>query len=182
MTKLPENFELDRYGLHCRLVNDDDAELITNLRSDEKLGRYIHSTPRDVASQIEWQHSYYQRQKEGIEYYFAYEKGGVVYGFNRIYHITEEYFTIGSWVFSKESPIGMAILADIIVREIGFELFPEKLCAWDNRKDNTNVVKFSKTYNPRLMAETEMDYYFLCSAEDVETNKFKYVKLFNRNY
>ena len=26
MTKLPENFELDRYGLHVRLVREEDAD------------------------------------------------------------------------------------------------------------------------------------------------------------
>lgn len=26
MTKLPENFELDRYGLHVRLVREEDAK------------------------------------------------------------------------------------------------------------------------------------------------------------
>lgn len=28
MTKLPENFELDRYGLHVRLVRKEDVQLI----------------------------------------------------------------------------------------------------------------------------------------------------------
>ena len=28
MTKLPENFELDRYGLHVRLVREEDAKYL----------------------------------------------------------------------------------------------------------------------------------------------------------
>lgn len=28
MIKLPENFELDRYGLHVRLVREKDVQLI----------------------------------------------------------------------------------------------------------------------------------------------------------
>lgn len=28
MTKLPENFEFDRYGLHVRLVREDGARLL----------------------------------------------------------------------------------------------------------------------------------------------------------
>ena len=28
MNKLPQNFELDRYGLHVRLVREEDAEFV----------------------------------------------------------------------------------------------------------------------------------------------------------
>lgn len=30
MTPLPSNFELDRYGLHVRLVCEEDAEIFCN--------------------------------------------------------------------------------------------------------------------------------------------------------
>jgi hypothetical protein len=46
MTPLPSNFELDRYGLHVRLVREEDAEFILSLRTDPKLSRFIHPTER----------------------------------------------------------------------------------------------------------------------------------------
>ena len=30
MKTLPQNFEIDKYGLHCRFVNEEDAEFIVN--------------------------------------------------------------------------------------------------------------------------------------------------------
>jgi hypothetical protein len=33
MNKLPLNFELDCYGLHARLIKEEDAEFIVKLRT-----------------------------------------------------------------------------------------------------------------------------------------------------
>ena len=35
MTKLPENFELDRYGLHVRLVRGEDVNKFRNERMNK---------------------------------------------------------------------------------------------------------------------------------------------------
>ena len=69
MTKLPENFELDRYGLHVRLVREEDAEFIVKLRTNEHNSRYIHDTVADVEQQKVWLRAYKQRELEGKEYY-----------------------------------------------------------------------------------------------------------------
>ena len=42
MKKLPSNFVLDKYGLHARLVCEDDAAFIVKIRTNENLSRYIH--------------------------------------------------------------------------------------------------------------------------------------------
>ena len=34
---LPEDFTLDRYGLHVRFVNEDDAEFILGLQCPKRL-------------------------------------------------------------------------------------------------------------------------------------------------
>ena len=67
--KLPSNFELDRYGLHVRLVREEDAEFIVRLRTNEHNSRYIHDTVADVEQQKVWLRTYKQRELEGKEYY-----------------------------------------------------------------------------------------------------------------
>ena len=91
MNKLPEKFELDRYGLHVRLVREGDAEFIVRLRTDELLGRYIHATANDVEKQREWIKEYQKREASGKEYYFIFEtSAGNPLGVYRLYEITEE--------------------------------------------------------------------------------------------
>ena len=178
---ITENFELDRYGLHLRMVHIDDAEFIVRLRTDSKLGHYIHSTSNDVAKQTEWLQAYKERERNGQDYYFVFEvpKGNRV-GVMRIYDISEEAFTIGSWVFDKSSPKGAAILADLIVKDIGWELFPDKLCHWDINKENTNVLRFGAVFHPTLIGEKENQLFFSCTKENFDKYKQLYLRMYNR--
>lgn len=182
MTKLPENFELDRYGLHVRLVREDDAAYIVRLRTDPKLGRYIHHTDPDVGKQIAWLKEYKKREQQGLDYYFVFESPkGCPCGLLRIYDIADDYFTIGSWVFDMNAPKGAAILADIITKEIGFELFPEKKVHWDNMKENLNVLRHTRTYHPTLIRETETQMFFEGTHVDFEKYKQMYLRMYITN-
>ena len=98
MKRLPSDFEISKYGVHCRLVNENDASFIVKLRSDEKRSRYIHSTDNDVESQKQWIRDYKIREANGVEYYFIYEADGVPFGVNRIYDMHDDHCTEGSGV------------------------------------------------------------------------------------
>ena len=63
MTKLSSNFELDRYGLHVRLVREEDAAFILSLRTDSKLSRFIHPTENDEVKQRANIRGYKERQQ-----------------------------------------------------------------------------------------------------------------------
>jgi hypothetical protein len=177
--KLPSDFTLERYGLFVRLVNEDDAEFIVSLRTDEKLGRFIHKTDDSVSKQKEWTVKYKEREKEGLDFYFMFEdpKTKTPYGVCRLYDIQDDCFTIGSWVFSKNSPKGSAILGDIITREVGHELYPESLCLWDTKKMNTNVIRYGRSYHPQVVRETEDTFYFSCTRSDNEKYKQLYLRM-----
>lgn len=180
MNKLPQIFELDRYGLHVRLVREEDAEFIVRLRTDEKLGKYMHTTDSNVDMQVAWLKEYKKRESDGLDYYFVFESPmNCPIGVMRIYNVTETTFTIGSWVFSKDSPKGAAILADLITKEIGHELFPESSCLWDNMKGNTNVIRFGLSFRPTLIRETDTHLYFSCSKENFEKHKKVYLRMYN---
>lgn len=178
---ITENFELDRYGLHLRMVRMEDAEFIVKLRTDPKLGHYIHATSNDVSKQREWLAAYKKREERSEDYYFVFETPvGNPVGVMRIYDISDNAFTIGSWVFDKNSPKGAAILADLIVKEIGWELFPDKVCLWDNMKGNTNVIRFGLSFHPTLIKETETQLFFSCTKENFEKSKQIYLRMYNR--
>lgn len=164
---LPEDFTLDRYGLHVRFVNEDDAEFILGLRTDSKLGQYISATNGDIEKQKEWTRQYKIRERQGTDYYFMFEKPlGTRLGVSRIYEIKKETFQTGSWIFSKDAPFGAAFLGDIICHEIAYELFPDGVNFHDIKKDNFSVNKYADQFNPQFIFETELTRYYINRREN----------------
>lgn len=146
MKKLNSDFQLEKYGLLARLVNENDADFIIRLRTDSKLSRFIHSTDNDVEKQKEWIRNYKVREANGEDYYFIFFKDNKPVGLNRIYSIHGTTFTTGSWVFDPDAPSECSILGSIIVREIAFgDLGFELEDGYDGcHVDNKQVLKFNK--------------------------------------
>ena len=179
MNKLPQNFSLERYGLFLRFVTEEDASFILSLRNDEKLGRYINKTSPTLDAQVEWTNSYKLREEQGTDYYFIFEKPqGNPLGVCRIYDITINTFTIGSWLFKKDSPVGAAILADIITRELAFELFPFSELLFDVKTDNTNVNRYQATYKPEILCINHDTIFYRCPKENFEKYKKLHLRMF----
>lgn len=179
MNKLPEKFELDRYGLHVRLVREGDAEFIVRLRTDVRLGRYIHATANDVEKQREWIKEYQKREAAGKEYYFIFEtSAGNPLGVYRLYEITEESFTSGSWIFLPNAPLGASMVAFIIAREIAWEIVPNSKNLYDIKKANKSVLQFTGTFEPKLIRETEDTLYFKNTKDDFEKHKTPILRMF----
>ncbi len=177
--KLSPNFVLDRYGLHTRFVEESDADFILKLRTDTRLGRFLNSTKPDKEAQIIWTKEYKKRELAGVDYYFVFEKPkGTPLGVCRIYDVEEDEFTIGSWLFSPDAPVGSAILADIITREIAFELMPEKKLRFDVRRGNINVLRYQNTYKPIILRESSEDVFFELSRENFEKYKRLHLRMF----
>lgn len=164
---LPEDFTLDRYGLHVRFVNEDDAGFILGLRTDSKLGQYISATNGDIEKQKEWTRQYKIRERQGLDYYFMFEKPlGNRLGVSRIYEIKKETFQTGSWIFKKDAPFGSALLGDIICHELAYELFPDGVNFHDIKKDNFSVNKYADQFNPQFIFETELTRYYINRREN----------------
>lgn len=116
-----QRFNIDRYGLHVRLVCENDAAFILKLRNDAHNARFIHDTDTNVAVQEEWIRNYKLREAEGKEYYLLFEANGEPQGVYRIYKRHEEWCVTGSWVFKPDAERNAALKAMIITHEIVFE-------------------------------------------------------------
>lgn len=186
MKKLPDNFEIEQYGVKVRLVNEDDAEFIVRLRTDPSLGRFIHDTSSDVDLQVEWIHAYKEREAEGLEYYFIFYKDGKPFGVNRLYHMErEDRFTSGSWICLPGTDMNSVVASSLIPRIIAFEVLGREMefgvegCHEDNKK----VIKFNEMVGLKIKG-TRMDakgkyYTFNLLKEDFYKNKQRLEKLLN---
>lgn len=177
--RLSDTFTLDRYGLHVRFVNEDDAEFIVKLRTDLQRRQYISYTDTNVDNQKAWIRDYKKRERQGTDYYFMFEspKGNCL-GVSRIYEIKKETFQTGSWIFKRDAPFGAAILGDIICHEIAFELFPNGVNLHDIKKANLPVNKYADNFHPTFIFETELTRYFINTRDNYLKYKDEYLKKF----
>jgi hypothetical protein len=179
MKMLDDNFVTERYGLYVRFVEENDADFILSLRTNPNLNKYIHETKPDVELQRTWIQRYKERQKNEEDFYFMFEKPqGAKLGVCRIYDINEESFTIGSWIFSQQAPVGSSILADIITREIAYERFPLKKHLFDVKRTNITVNRYNETYKSELLYQDERTNYYTCSKENFEKYKQIHIRMF----
>ncbi len=179
MKKLSTNFETDKYGLHVRLVNETDATFILSLRTDERLGKYLHTTDNDVAKQVEWITNYKQREKEGIDYYFLYTLNGKPIGVNRIYDITSESGTAGSWICKQDTPFEYSVATLLILRDVLFDILELPLDTFDVRKGNTHVQKTHKMMGAKQIGETELDYLYTLTKKDYLSARTELIQMLN---
>ena len=189
MNKLPENFELDRYGLHVRLVREDDAEFIVALRTDSSNTQYLHASDLTVENQIKWIREYKKREQEGKDYYFVFEHQERKVGVARLYGMEGEQYTHGSWVFANDAPSFCAVASAIIAREIAFDYMG--MSCESNMRDGTdasnkNVVRFQKMLGMDYQVEREEDgRKFLCGVltkESFEAHKNNMLRFIPKEY
>jgi len=176
MKKLPPDFRMERYGLQVRLVEEDDAEFIVSLRTNPRLSKHIHATSPDVEQQKQWIRNYKLREAQGLDYYFLFSINNQPQGLARIYDITEDTFTQGSWIFSPDAVLGASVLGNIISSEIGFEFLDKKTEFTDARRDN-NTHRYVKSFNPEVINTDEENIYYRILPDDFNHGKKKHISL-----
>jgi len=176
MKKLPIDFALERYGLQVRLVEESDADFIVSLRTDLRLSKHIHTTSPNIEQQKQWIRNYKLREAQGLDYYFIFSLDSKQQGLARIYDITEDTFTQGSWIFSSEAALGASVLGNIISSEIGFEFLDKKIEFSDARRDN-NTHRYVKSFNPEIIKTDELNIYYKILPDGFNQGKKKHIVL-----
>lgn len=175
--KNTENFELNKYGLYVRLVNEGDAEFILQLRTNSKLCRYIHETEINLEKQKEWIRDYKKREAIGTEYYFIYFYNSQPFGVNRIYNITQDSATSGSWICLPGYLPQQTVATSFILRDILFEYLLLNEDKFDVRINNLQVNKLNKLFGSEIVSQDESNYYWLLTKEQYYKNKNKIMRL-----
>lgn len=183
MKRLPDKFEIDRYGLHVRFVRGEDAEFIVALRTNPIKARYISATSGSVEDQKSWIEAYKEREAVGRDYYFIYSYQEKLAGVNRIYEIEGNHFIHGSWIFSDDVPPFCALAAGIIAREIAFDILglDEEIDTAGVHKANQGVLQYIRTLGAEFTGTKiyPMGEYYTSklSKETFNANKHKIIRL-----
>ena len=178
--KLRSDFTFNRYGLNVRLVNEEDAEFIVNLRTDPQLGMYLCKISNDIDKQIEWIREYKKREIAGIDYYFIYYLNGLPIGVNRILNIGKDSWMGGSLVFKKNCGAGTPILAALIQYYIAFEILDKYVHFGRIFKNNKKGMKFNRFLGVDVVCEDENEVFIILTKKIYLKTKDKLEKIFLR--
>ena len=176
MIKLPQDFEIEQYGIRARLVCEEDAEFIVKLRTDEKRSRFLGHTDNDVSKQIDWIKEYKNRESEAIEYYLIFFKGEEPIVLSRLYNIDWVHlsYTGGSWVSAPGTDFDLVMLCVILQSEIAQGILGLLISLYEVRKGNTQVLNFHRNIlRAYQYGETELDYLFISTPETRKNSRLK---------
>lgn len=147
--------------INLKLVREEDAKFIVNLRQDENLNSYISQTSSSLENQIEWIKKYLEREEQKKEFYFIVEdKSATPCGTVRIYNIQKEEVTWGSFMLNSERPDGASyevieLSSEFISKNLGI-----KKMKLDVRKDNKKAIHIYEKSKFKRISEDDLNFYY----------------------
>lgn len=171
---------INKFNIKLRLVEETDAEFIIELRTDSSKARFISDTVTDIEKQKKWIRGYKERELKGIEYYFiAIDEKGVSFATYRLYNLTKQSIEVGSFISKPGYNVAINVIkVDVILKEFVFEELNYQQFNFEVRKENKSVVNYHKKFDPILINEDELNFYFLQEKDVFNKNKIKFEKLF----
>lgn len=135
------NLSIAGHAIRLRPVVDDDAPLVLRLRTDPKLGRYLHPTSDSLDEQLAWFARYYERPGD---YYFVVERldTGGAEGLISIYDIDFEAGcgAWGRWILRSGSLV--AVESVWLIYRCAFEQLELRSVYSRTLAENAPVVSF----------------------------------------
>lgn len=147
--------EITGTRLRLRPVRPPDAAFIHGLRTDPVYNAHLSPVTGTVADQRAWITAYEAREAAGEEIYFIIERlDGTSCGVVRLYDITSDSFTWGSWILNADKPPKAALESAVLSFSIGFEDLGRARADIDVRRENRKAIDFYRRFG---MTETARD-------------------------
>jgi len=152
---------IDGPNLVLRLVTPEDAAYLHRLRTDPRYNQHLSAVSGSAEDQRLWIVAYKAREAEGRELYYIIERhDGTRCGTVRLYDITANSFTWGSWILDDNKPAKAALASALLVYEVGFERLGCTGSVFDVRHDNTRTLAFHRRFGAREIGADARDIYF----------------------
>src|SRR5690606_18092637 len=168
------SMKLESKTINLRLVEEDDAQFILNLRLDRKYNKYISNVAPDVEAQKAWIRRYKADEKDKRQFYFIIERhDGTACGTVRIYDFRKDSFCWGSWILNEKKTRFSALESAFLVYHFGFEVLGYSKSHFDVMKGNEKVISFHEKMGAVRTDEDELNIYFEIKKESVLQAKKK---------
>ncbi|MFK0095467.1 GNAT family N-acetyltransferase [Pseudomonas sp. NPDC090592] len=161
-----------------RLIEEQDAAFVVQLRTDGKYNKYLSAVGDDVEAQRQWIRRYKDDEKAGDQYYFIIEKlDGTPCGTVRVYDLRPTSFSWGSWILNEDKTQYAAIESALLVYEFGFGQLGFGQAHFEVMKGNDKVVSFHKKMGAVEVGEDDAHTYFEISRGAVEQAKERLARI-----
>jgi RimJ/RimL family protein N-acetyltransferase len=163
---MPPIFDLKLGDTTLHLADIPDAEFILELRTDEKLNRYISETKPDVTAQIAWLAAYKLREARGEEYYFIISNQSKPVGTIRIHDLKEDSFTMASWIIKRGTHPYVSVASVLLGYRAGFDFLHYKQARFEVQKGNDPSFRFHRKMGAVAIGEDEHSVQFRIANAD----------------
>jgi RimJ/RimL family protein N-acetyltransferase len=155
-------FPIEGPRLRLRPVVPDDAAYIYALRTDPRYNTHLSPVAGGVEQQRKWIERYLDREAQGREIYFVIERRSDAQrcGVVRLYDITEQQFTWGSWILDENKPSKAALESAVLSFGYGFDVRVVEKAAIDVRRDNGRALNFYRRFGMKETYADDINIYF----------------------
>lgn len=154
---------LETENLYLDLVREEDAEFILELRNNPDLNKYISYTDVSLEKQKDWIKKYKEREKEEKEFYFIIRIKNTLLkcGTVRIYNITEENVTWGSFILNRERPDGASYEVIKETLKFIFNLLKINTVLLDVKKENYKAIHIYEKSGFKKFDEDKENFFYI---------------------
>ena len=167
-------------GVRVRLrsITPDDARYVYDLRTDSKYNEHLSSVAGSVDDQRSWISRYKKREAVGQEYYFVIERldSKNPCGLVRLYNITQQEFTWGSWILADNKPEKAALDCAMLVYKFGFRTLDKQYSIFDVARENVHTIAFHLRFGSTKTGEDSRNLYFRYTREQFDRDESKHLR------
>ena len=159
-------------NLALRLIQPEDAVFVHGLRVDPGYNRHLSEVRGTAEDQRRWIERYKAREAAGAELYYIIERhDGTRCGTVRLYDITQDSFTWGSWILDQNKTRKAALESAVLIYRAAFELLGLTEARFDVRCDNTNTLAFHRRFGATQTHEDAQDIFFVYPRARFEADR-----------
>lgn len=167
-------------NLTLRLIQADDAGYLFALRNDPKYNRHLSEVRGTVEDQRRWIDAYKVREAALCELYYVIErKNGTRCGVVRLYDISTDSFTWGSWILDQNKTRKAALESAMLIYTIGFDALELEKAVFGVRLDNEVTLAFHRRFGAIELRRDARDIYFTYLRDRFAADRDAYFDILN---
>lgn len=165
-------------NLRLRLIEETDAAYVHALRVNPAYNTHLSAVTGDVKDQAAWIRAYKSREAAGQEYYFIIERhDGTRCGTVRLYDISGDTFTWGSWILDHNKTRKAALESTFLSFGFGFLVLDLSKALVDVRADNCHALAIYQRLGMSELRRDDQDIYLTYPRSRFEADRAGFLSI-----